>query len=64
MYCITAKLKPPNITRIEPNKIGCLKFSWSLAESQKWLQMTLHVHLRLKTLNDQLDKELVSDCFS
>ncbi|XP_051721937.1 granulocyte colony-stimulating factor receptor isoform X3 [Ctenopharyngodon idella] len=55
----TAKLKPPKITKVEAYPSGSLQFSWSLAESQKWLQVTFGVELRLKTLNNQLDKELV-----
>ncbi|XP_067255545.1 granulocyte colony-stimulating factor receptor [Chanodichthys erythropterus] len=54
----TAKVNPPKITRVEPHTSGCLKFSWSLAESQKWLQVVFSVQLRLKTLNNQLGKEL------
>lgn len=64
MYCITAKFSAPEIKRVEADKPGCLQYSWSLSLSQEWLHLTLSVELRLTTLNNQLDKELVSDCFS
>ncbi|XP_056331412.1 granulocyte colony-stimulating factor receptor [Danio aesculapii] len=55
----TARFDPPNITRIEAHRYGCLKYSWSLSEAQKWLQLTFIVQLRLKTVNNQPNKDLV-----
>ncbi|KAK7147955.1 hypothetical protein R3I94_010471 [Phoxinus phoxinus] len=56
----TAKFNAPEIKRIEADKPGCLQYSWSLSQSQAWVQSTLSVELRLTTLNNQLNKELVS----
>uniref|UniRef100_A0A8C1B136 Colony stimulating factor 3 receptor n=1 Tax=Cyprinus carpio carpio TaxID=630221 RepID=A0A8C1B136_CYPCA len=55
----TAKFDPPEIKRIEADVFGCLNYSWSLAQSQTWLVTPLCVELRLKTMNNQLIKELV-----
>ncbi|XP_005173508.1 granulocyte colony-stimulating factor receptor isoform X1 [Danio rerio] len=55
----TVKFDPPSITRIEAHRYGCLKYSWSLSETQKWLQLTFIVQLRLKTVNNQPNKDLV-----
>lgn len=49
----TATFDPPDITRIEAHRYGCLKYSWSLSEAQKWLQLTFSVQLRLKTANNK-----------
>lgn len=64
MYCISAMFDPPEINRIEADVLGCLNCSWSLAKSQQWLTTAITLELRLKTVNNQQDKELVSDCFS
>lgn len=64
MYCITAKFSAPEMKRVDANKPGCLLYSWSLSPSEDFVYLTLSVELRLTTLNNQLDKELVSDCFS
>ncbi|XP_050987258.1 granulocyte colony-stimulating factor receptor isoform X2 [Labeo rohita] len=55
----TVILDPPEIKRVEAGELGCLNYSWSLAKSQEWLMKTLSVELKLKTVNNQLDKELV-----
>lgn len=64
MYGITAKFDAPEIKMIEADTSGCLQYRWSLSQSQTWVKFTLIVQLKLTTLNNQLDKELVSDCFS
>ncbi len=64
MYCISGIFDPPKINRIESHVLGCLNYSWSLAKSQEWLTTAISLELRLKTVNNQHDKELVSDCFS
>uniref|UniRef100_A0A672KM45 Granulocyte colony-stimulating factor receptor-like n=1 Tax=Sinocyclocheilus grahami TaxID=75366 RepID=A0A672KM45_SINGR len=59
----TAMFDPPEIKRIEADVLGCLNYSWSLAKSQKWLMTPFTVELRLKTVNNQLNKELVFTFF-
>uniref|UniRef100_A0A671N7R9 Granulocyte colony-stimulating factor receptor-like n=1 Tax=Sinocyclocheilus anshuiensis TaxID=1608454 RepID=A0A671N7R9_9TELE len=59
----TAIFDPPEIKRIEADVLGCLNYSWSLAKSQKWLMTPFSVELRLKTVNNQLNKELVFTFF-
>ncbi|KAK2903449.1 hypothetical protein Q8A67_008162 [Cirrhinus molitorella] len=55
----TAIFDPPKIKRVEADVLGCLNYTWSLAKSQDWLKMSLSVELRLKTVNNTLDKKLV-----
>lgn len=56
----TAKFDAPEIKMIEADTSGCLQYRWSLSQSQTWVKFTLIVQLKLTTLNNQLDKELVS----
>lgn len=55
----TAMFDPPEINRIEADVLGCLNYSWRLAKSQQWLTAAISLELRLKTVNNQRDKELV-----
>ncbi|XP_052002968.1 granulocyte colony-stimulating factor receptor [Xyrauchen texanus] len=55
----SAKFNPPEIQRVEAHTFGCLKYSWFFEQPQQWLKMTFSVELRLKTVENQLDKELV-----
>nr|QBA82499.1 granulocyte colony-stimulating factor receptor 2 [Cyprinus carpio] len=55
----TAMFDPPEINRIEADAVGCLNYSWSLGKSQQWLTINISLELRLKTVNDRQNKELV-----
>ncbi|CAM4696908.1 unnamed protein product [Leuciscus chuanchicus] len=56
----TAKFSAPEMKRVEADNPGCLLYSWSLSPSQTWVLVSFIVELRLTTLNNQFDKELVS----
>ncbi|KAM4581492.1 granulocyte colony-stimulating factor receptor isoform 1-T2 [Odontesthes bonariensis] len=46
-----AKFDPPNIIRIQavPERVGCLRLSWSLSQHQAWMQDSrLNLEVRLK----------------
>ncbi|XP_052473537.1 granulocyte colony-stimulating factor receptor isoform X4 [Carassius gibelio] len=57
----TAMFNPPEIKRIEADVVGCLNYSWGI-ESLGWLMESLCVELRVKTVNNQVIKDLVLPC--
>ncbi|XP_026140491.1 granulocyte colony-stimulating factor receptor isoform X1 [Carassius auratus] len=55
----TAIFDPPEINRIEADVAGCLNYNWSLGKSEQWLMTAISLELRLKTVDNQQNKELV-----